>query len=787
MLISYLKTSLRSLSKNKLFTAINVLGLTISLVSCLTIFNLTITELQVDGFHQKEDRIYRLLFDERPSGRPGARVFSTSGPPAGPTLYSEFAEIQRFVRFRYSDNDIVQVGNKSFYETGVFYADSTLFDVFSFKLKYGDKRTALNNENSVLLSEELATKYFGDQDPIGQTIRFNDEKLLQVTGVLNTNSSGSHLDLRIVIPFHAFEVPAGYPVDLNEWSWASFHTYLLLEDEANKEELERKLSVFTKENLPENIADRFTFTIQPLEEVYFSAYNNDQVRSGTMGYVWSLIAIAAILLVLALLNFINLSTARLINRSQEMGLRKVLGAQKTHVSYQFLIETILIVSVSSLFSLLIYETIVREYIDSNQHFLVHLFVVLVLAIPLSLISSSFPTWNAWKVNMLSALKGEVRKGRKSSMIRKVFITLQFSIALTLITSSIVVNNQLDYIHIKDLGYDKEQLLVIETGGNVPIDRAPVFKSVFSSISGVKGISFSSSLLDGNHGNVPVRPDGYDHEEGFPMHIVAASPEWLPQLGVELIAGEFSRSQFPYNSRDLVINESALKILQKAPHEALGISMQVGEILEGNVIAVVKDFNYASTHSQILPLVIFNPSVNIEHIYVRVTSEGIDNTLEALDKEWTKISSNLPFTYRFVDEHLDSLYQKDQQFRFLIQLFTYVAIFLAMFGLYGLVSFNVSLALKQMAIRRVLGAGELKLYLSELKLYFLLILFSAVVASPVSWVLMKQWLSEFAYRVDMSLAPIIMGVLLIGIIVLITISHLIIRAVKLNPIVNLRSE
>lgn len=787
MVTNYLKTALRSLSKNKLFTAINILGLTISLVSCLAIFNLTVAELQVDGFHTNQDRVYRLLFDERPSGRPGARVFGTSGPPAGPVLHAEFAEIRQFVRFRYSDNDIVQIGNKSFYETGVFYADSSLFDVFSFKLKYGDTRTALSDENSVVLSEELAQKYFGDQDPIGETIRFNNTELLIVTGVLEPSPSQSHLDLRIVIPFHAFEVPAGYPVDLNEWSWASFHTYLLLENETNKVDLERKLQAFTKENLPDNIADRFTFTLQPLEEVYFSSYNNDQVRSGTMGYIYSLVAIATILLVLASLNFINLSTARLLRRSQEMGLRKVLGAGKAQVSSQFLIETGVIVLISSFFSLFMYETLASDYVGSNQHFLIHLGVILLLSIPLSLISSSIPSWSAWKANALSSLKGEVRKSRTSSIMRKGFITLQFSISLTLITASIVVNNQLDFISTKDLGYDKEQLLVIETGGNVPVDRAPVFKSQFTAIPGVRSVSFSSSLLDGNHGNVPVLPDGYEHEEGFPMSIAAASPEWLPQLGVELIAGEFSRRQFPYNERDLIINESALKILGKTAQDALGLSMQVGQILEGNIVGVVKDFNYASTHTEILPLVIFNPGVNIEHIYVRVASEGAESTLAELDREWTKMSSDLPFTYRFVDDYINSLYEKDQQFKFLIQLFTYVAIFLSMFGLYGLVSFNISLELKQMAIRKVLGASELKLYLSELRLYFLMILVSAILASPIAWVLMEQWLSEFAYRVDMSLVPILVGALLVSTIVVTTISHLIVSAVKVNPVVNLRSE
>ncbi len=787
MIKNYLIASLRSLYKNKLYSLINILGLAISISSCLAIYSLVSKELSYDDFHDNGDRIYRILFDERPSGRPGARVLPRASPPTGPTLQANFGEIEEFVRFRYSDSDILSYRDKSFYEQGAFYVDSTLFKTFSFRLLHGDEATALKGRNSVLLSLDIAKKYFGEEDPIGKTIKLNNERLLKVTGVFDESISNSHLPLKIVFPFHAFEVPFGYPVDLDNWSWASFHTYVSIAENTSIEALEQKIAGFVKQTLPESISGRFTFTFESLNDIYFSPFQHDQLRSGNYGFVYSLIAIGLVLISLALLNYINLNTSMLINRSREMGLRKVLGASRKHIGLQFLIEVVMVMGMSSVLSVFFFEFALTDLLASNMSWTSAGFFTMIISIPLCLLASLVPAWASFQSNTLSSLKGELKGGKSGIYIRRGLLIGQFVITISLIVSTILIRKQMGFIQSRDLGFEQEQIIVLEASEPELRGKINLYKSALLSSPGVSEVSFSSSLLDGNHGNVPVFPDGYEHQEGYPMHIMAANAGWLELIEVEVLAGQLLSDKSPVDTSEIVINEAALEILQKDAQEAIGLKMRIGGLVEGRIVGVVKDFHYASLHSRILPLTIFQTRSGFEQIYVKASSGNYQQVIEGLRDKWQKTATGLPFSYSFLDERLNRLYEKDRQFEYFIQIFTYVALMLAVFGLYGLVAFSINLELKSFAIRKVLGASESNLYLNHVKHYFLLIIISAAISAPIVIFFMRDWLNEFAYRVPIGWSPFLMATAILSMVVLMTISWLLIKAISSNPVEVLQSE
>ena len=560
MIGSFLTTGLRNIFKNKVYALISVVGLSVSTAAVLFISHIVYTELTHDNFHRNEPKIYRLTFDEAPSGRPGARHFAKASPPAGPELAESFPEIESFVRLRYSDSDVFAYKDKRFYEFGLFYADSTFFDIFSFELSNGDKKTALKLANSIVISPKIAKKYFGEDDAIGKVLRLNEERDFIVTGVLQDIPANSHLTFDILLPFHAFKVPFGYPVDLNSWSWPSFSTYFLMRDDISPTELEKKFIDYSKKNLPEEISGRFAFKLQPLSEVYFGNLRASEIKSGNKNFVISLIIIAIILLLLSSLNFINLNSTRLLIRGKESAMRKVMGASKSDFYKQFVSESFILTFLASATGAAMFYALDDQlqlffnlrHVSINEMVVYALLMTFVSSLILGLFSGLYPAFVASRLEVIKAAKGEMKTGKSAIRLRSVMISIQFIITSALIGGVVLVYQQLDFIANKELGFDKENILVLDAPGEDITLRGELLRMELAKKPSIVGVAFSGTDLNGNSGNVPIYPEGNEFDEGYPMPIVAAKPGWIELLNLKMLAGHSFSDKLPLDSSEIVI-------------------------------------------------------------------------------------------------------------------------------------------------------------------------------------------------------------------------------------------
>lgn len=794
MFKNYLIVAARNIYRHRGNSFINIFGLGTALLCCIIIFLFSRNELTYDQHFSNHEQIYRLTFEE--INRANARHFATVSPPMGPAMVENYPDIEQAVRFRFTDSNILRHGDRQFYEYQVAYADSTLLTIFDFPLAAGNPATALSEENSIILTREMARKYFGNENPVGQTLELDNREILTVTGVFEPIPSNTHLHFDAIISFDTFEVPPGYPVTLDSWGWVSFYTYVLLSDQADTYQLERQFRDLLVTHMGEEVGGNRIVHLQPLRDVYLSPDLRNagvDLRVGNAGYIYGMSAVALFLLLIACFNYMNLSTAQLMRRAGEVGVRKTMGAGKFNLLGQFLTESILLSLISVTLALMVASPLlellsswldVHLTLDLQDYFII---------VPLFLLSGAavgtaaglYPSLVITRYEPARALKKEP-EDRSSYSLRKVLVVLQFSIAILLIAGSMVIREQIQFMQQKELGFNEDQMLVVQMDGRELNRRYSTIKNQLLQNPDVVQVSMGGGLLDGRNGNVPIVPSGVDGSEGYPMNIYGVHYDYLEMMDIEMVQGRtFSESFATDSANGIVLNRSAARAF--GWEDPIGQELEVGDIMSGRVIGVTEDFHFASLHREIQPLVMFIPPTNMEQLFIRIAGNGTGDVLQSLGETWQSIVPDFPFSYVFLNEHLSQLYQTDERFLRLITLLTILTVLIACMGLYGLINYFIQQRTKEIGIRKILGASFRQLIWMISRRFLVLVVTANIIAWPVIWFLMDRWLQNFAYRTDVGIGLYVAAGLAVLTVALAAIGYRTGRAAMANPVESLRSE
>ena len=799
MLKNYLKVALRNLRKHKGYTVINVLGLSIGMACCVLIFLYVTDELSFDRFHDKADQIYRLRVERYSSGGE-SELTSTASAPMVPAILQDHPQVEQAARIS-RRTYLVEQADRRFYEDGFLWADSSFFEVFSFKLLRGDPKTALTVPFSVVLTESMVEKYFGREDPMGQILTI-EERDLTVTGVVEDAPAQSHFDFDFLGSFTTLEVLAEEPSsDWNWWSLSSTHTYLLVAEGTSIDVLQEQIRELPSRYIGDQEASsgyRQFLYLQPLTDIHLHSHYRYELKPNSYAaYVYVFSAIALFILVIACINFMNLATARSAQRAQEVGMRKVLGARPGQMVKQFLGESVFL----SLLALVLALVFIQVFLplfnqlaakDLSFHYGRQASLVLGLvafAVGVGLVAGSYPAFVLSAFRPVDVFKGQVRSGASGVFLRKGLVVFQFAISVGLIVGALIVFQQLNFMQDKHLGFEKEQVLVLNVRNNeTVVEGYEAFKSELETLPAVAQTTFSSSIPGRNQfTNVISRNQGMT-DDGQTMYILAVDYDFAETYGLEMATGRSFSEAFPSDTSAFLINEAALRALGwQEPDEALNqeLTRQFGDTRE--VVGVVKDFHFQSLQHAIDPIVFQIRQSWFNYVSVRISTEEVSQTVAAVEGVWQRFSPGRPLEYFFLDDDYDRQYRSEQRISKIVTAFTILALFIACLGLFGLAAFTAEQRTKEIGVRKVLGASVGGIILLLSKDFVKLVGLAFVLAAPLAYVVMGRWLEDFAYRVEISWGIFLLAGVAALLVALATVSYQSIRAAMTDPVKALRYE
>jgi putative ABC transport system permease protein len=792
MLRNYWKTAWRNLTKNKVFSFINIFGLTVGLTVCLMIFLFVMSEFSVDSFHAKGKNIYRVMRQFDAAKPPTPYV---SGPYA-PALLNDFpGEIKAAVRVLPNNSALVVYKDRSFYEKRLHIADSNFFTLFSFPFLKGNPATALKDGNSVVLSETDAKKIFGKEEPIGKIIEINKGVKLMVTGIIKDVPVNSTLDFGMIMSLsNLVNLPF-----MRDWGPNGDLTYVLLDEHTSKGNIEKRLPAFMQKYMgAEMQKSGFTFSLSltPLRDVYFeNASVFDNVRHGDKKVVYVFLSIAVLIMLIACINFMNLSTIRAAERSKEVGLRKVMGALRRTLAGQFLGESLLLAMISCVLSLGLLQLLMPAYNNVLGYTLAvpytawWLYVFLGgAAIAVGLLAGSYPALILSRFSSIETLKGKLRLGKGGSLFRQVLVVVQFSISVFLITGTIIITRQMSYLKSKDLGYHQEQTLVIPLNNGDIGGHLREFKQELQSNNNIASVCAMSGEPGGFFDEYAFEAEG-QNDRKWGARTEFADFEFVNTLGLKIIAGRDLSSQYPTDTLSAVlINRTAAASLGFTPKEAIGkwIRNITKDPARRRVVGVVEDFNFVSLKQNLEPLVIApNPDRNV--VLVRLKPGNLSKNIELVKNAYARVAPLYPCDYAFLDHKFDELYTNDLRQQNILTIFSGLAIVIACLGLFGLTSFTVVKRTKEIGVRKVLGSSVQNIIVLLAKELLKPILLATLIAIPIAYIIMHNWLQDFAYRTGLSWWIFVLSSFITVAIALFTVSFKATKAALTNPVKSLRTE
>jgi putative ABC transport system permease protein len=804
MLHHFITIAYRNLLKRKSYAAINIIGLAVGITCCLLIALYVQHELSYDRYHTNADRVYRVIHAYRNSQNgetlppPVPEEFQVWGnAPVGPTLATDFLEIEKVVQFTSHNSLLLQNGDKRFQEENLLFMDSTAFGVFSWTLLAGDPATALVAPNSIVLTQSTAKKYFGNANPVGQTLQVENQEVFTVTGLMEDVPANSHFTFNGLISMTTFRKQRAEI--FGWWGYVDFYTYLLVKPQTSIASMQAKVPDFLKRH---NDNKGYTLSFERLTDAYLHSVAGRQPGvTGNLSNVYIFSLIALFILVIACINFMNLSTARSMERAKEVGVRKVVGAQRSGLIRQFLAESLLLSVLAALLSWVLarvalpfVEELSGKSLSSEILFSWEVFVLLLAgAIIVGVLAGSYPAWVLSQFRPTLVLKGAFHSSNKGIALRKVLVVFQFSLSMALIAGTGIVFSQLNLLRSHDLGFQKEQMLIINFGFDQEIaKKMDVIKNELLNHPSVMSAS-ASRAVPGEfipNAHTEIQSAEGDMLQHGPL-LYEIDYDFIPNFGIEMAAGRAYSRNFPADTaKSLLINEAAARLYGYTnPEEIIGKRFsQWGR--EGTVIGVVKDFNFRSLHQRVEPLALrFAPQSEgaLGRLALRIKSDNIHSAIAALEKQWNGLSPQRPFLYSFLDESFNKQYQADLHFGRLFSVFSGLAIFIACLGLFGLASFTAGQRTREIGIRKVLGASAFSIVTLLSKDFIKLIVLAILLATPVSWYMMNQWLDNYAYRITIN--PIIFAVagLLAVIIAILTVSWQAVKASRANPVTCLKNE
>jgi putative ABC transport system permease protein len=806
MLHNYIKTAWRSLRKNKTFSAINIIGLSIGVACSLLIALYVLDELSYDRFNTQASRIYRI--DEQVRFGDFNYNGAETPPLMGPTFARDFKTIEHYTRFKTNPGVTIRKGNESFSEDRAVYADSSLFDVFSLDMIAGDKTTALKDPHSVVITETLAKKYFNSLDVVGKTLTLYDSSNYKITGVIKDIPRQSHFNFDLFMPMCELE-----NIRQDTWITYNFQTYLVLRPGTDAKTFQKQLNAaferyqapqinsqlhLTKEAF-EKAGSYIRCSLTPLTDIHLYSHLQDELgTNGSIRYVYIFSAIAIFILLIACINFMNLSTASSANRAREVGVRKVLGGLKNSLIAQFLTESFVACLLSFVIAMALSALLLplfNQLADKDIH--VSLLLrpsilsgIAALLVAVSLVSGSYPAFFLASFRPIKVLKGNLSTGFKNSALRNTLVVIQFTVSVVLMVGTLVIYKQLQYIRSKDLGFNKEQVLIMHNTA-VLQNNTKAFTNELLQMPGVKNVTSSGFLpVKGNRTEQGfITEPHFDGKNFTLMEDWPVDDRYVPTFQMQLTNGRNFSPLHPTDSTAVIINEAAAKMYHgKDPVEKplYMLTDLTGSIATYHVIGVIKDFNFSTLHDQVKPLVL-SLQQNNESMAVRIATNDIPGLLEQIRSKWKSMTAAQPFSYNFLDEEFNKQYSADQRMGSLFLVFSILAIVIACLGLFGLVTFAAQQRVKEIGIRKVLGAAVSNIFILLSKDLVKLLVLSIAIASPIAWWAMNKWLQDFAYRTSIGwwMFAAVGGICLL--IAIFTISFQAIKAAVANPVKSLRSE
>ncbi len=798
----------RNMRKHPGYFAVNVIGLAIGLISFIFISLYVLNELSYDKFHSNYSNIYRVKIIGRMAG--GELDQAITAAPMARAILKDYPEVLKATRVRGMGDWLIGFGDKKFNEEGVLFADSTFFDVLDFAMIKGDPQTALVRPRSMVLTEEYAKKYFGDQDPVGQRLTVeSDTVLYTVTGIIKNVPDNSHLKFDILASMST------YPGISNNQTWVShnFYTYLVIRDDADIKALQDKFQEMVinyvgpqlKEILGQTIDDfrkagnDFSYILEPLKDIHLKGatqYNLEPPGSPSTVVIFAVIAL--LILVVAIINYVNLATAKSMARAKEVGVRKVSGASKSGLVIQFLAESLITVTVAALLALLIVyiltpafnQVIGKQLSLENLNNARGIAIMIVLVLFIGTASGFYPAFVLASFNPSTVLKGTMNPGSMSKRLRAVLVVFQFTVSIIIIIGSIVVTRQLNLLTRKDLGFDKENLIILRRA-DAFWQQMESFRSQALEIPGVENAGFSRAVPGTNFNNNAFFKDNDPEKNTYLINQAQVSLDFPEALGVQLAEGRFFSREFGTDSTSVLINESAVRFLGLEDPLNQFILQPGGpqEWIRYKIIGVMKDFNIESMHKEIGPVcfTINRGGGGDQFAVIRLSGVNVGGTIAEIEKLWKTYTPDMPFHHEFFADKWNNLYTSEMKTGKIFLLFSFLAIFIACIGLIGLVTYITNRRTREIGIRKSYGASTLVVLALLSKEMFNIILISSLFAYPVAWFGSVYWLEGFASRISVSPMFFILATLITLVIGWLSIMSQTIKAANYNPASALRIE
>ena len=805
MLKNYFKIAWRNLLKKKAYSFINIVGLGIGMACCVLIFMFIQDELSFDQFNAKKERIYRIVHGSVQDGAsPDYSSFWVWGnAPIGPALQFEFPEVEKVVQFSGRGDILFTVGDVTQQEDGIVFMDSTVFDVFSWELIAGNPKTALVAPYSVVLKESTARKYFGNENALGKTLRGSEvagrsrEGDYTVTGIMKDLPLNSHLQFNTLL---SRSTNIQYrPGVFESWGYVDSYTYFLVNDQFDQASFETKLPGFIERRAGEESSENYAIGIESLNDVYLRSEAQRQPGdTGSLSNIYVFSVIGLFILAIAIINFMNLSTARSMERAKEVGIRKSIGADKKSLIIQFLGESLLIVLLSAAVALLfislampLMNNLTGKALEINRILnwqTIPFFLGIIIVV--GLLAGSYPALILSSFRPVMILKGINKSDARGVNLRKGLVVFQFSLSIALIAGTIIVYNQMSHMLDKDMGFDKEQMVVVDYNYDEQVNNvSSALESKLENNPNIQSVAFSRSVPGSHFPNAYTTIETPDGEmKGDGQAIFQVGLDFINHYNLELVAGRSYSRDFPSDSTSaLVLNEAAARQYGYSnPGDIVGKKFdQWGR--KGEVIGVVKDFNFISLHNNIEPLTLPFDAYASRYMSLKVKGENLPIILSQIESVWKELVPHRPFIYSFLDQDFNRQYESDFSFRQVFTIFSVLAILIACLGLLGLATYTAEIRTKEIGIRKVLGAEISSIVALLSKDFITLVLVAIVLAVPVTWYAMNSWLEGFAYRIEIGWWIYLLAGLVAVIIAMATISSQAFKAAMLNPVKSLKSE
>ena len=797
MIAHYMKIFLRSLLKNKSFSIINIAGLSVGITCCILISMYVRYELNYDKLHEKGGRITRAIMEYSIGGSVNKGNYTST--KVGPSFKKNFPEIEEFVRL-HSTRKIVRNGESVFVEKRFLYTDSTFFKLFSFKFLEGQITTALSGPDKVILTKSAARKYFGDASPVGKTLKISSAGTdYMVTGIVEDCPDNSQIKFDFLASFSSL----GVTQEETYWN-ANYTTYLLLKDVTSISSLQKKIPGFMKTEMKDALTggDYLTYELEPFKRIHlYSEFPGFEIN-GSISYVYIISLVGLLILTIACFTFVNLSTAKSVERAREIGIRKVAGAGKAQIFWQFIGESAFIIFISALLSLLacyltlpyFNELISRNLKASELFSWPVLSYCLLIVLVISFLAGAYPSFVLSRFQPVKVLKGAFKNTGSGLWLRKSLFVFQFVVSVFLIICTLVIQKQLHFIQNKKLGYDREHVVILPYDSKVH-EKYSALKIALKQNAGIIAVGKGDFEPCNIMGGYSMQKPGMLPDKSYGVFAGAIDEDYLKACGIKLIAGiginehdvaQVAKDDTAKKYFQFILNRSAAKQMGWSAEEAVGKKMFLDESRPGEVKGVVEDFHFSSLHNPIKPLVLFPGNYGNE-IMVKLSGSGLDKSISDMEKVWRTVITHRPFEYNFLDENYSAMYKSEITLGKALNTFAALAIVLACLGLFGLSSFTIKQRFKEIGIRKVLGSSVANIVQLLSRDFLKLVAVSFVIASPIAWYGMNLWLQDYVYRISIGFWVFVLAGLLAFLIAFLTVSLQAVKAALANPVKSLRTE